>query len=207
MYKKSNKRKLQAIKTRQEIHKSATKLFSERGFENVTVEEIASGAGVSIGAFYHHFRSKEEIFTIFYQTLDDKYLHYYEDVLCSPSSAGLSALEKLEDFMLYTIEISASQGVEYLRIFYPYMLRDAQLTESMISSERAIFIVMREIVEEGRKKGEFIKEIKSEQIISDLTIMARGCLVDWCMNKGKTGIRISSVNIFRYYLKGISSAS
>lgn len=204
MYKKSNKRKLQAIKTRQKIHQSATRLFAEHGFENVTVEEIAAGAGVSVGAFYHHFKGKEEIFTIFYKTLDEHYVRYYEDVICSHTFSMLRATEKLEKFMLYTIEISASQGVDYLRIFYPYMLRDTGLSNSMINMERAIFIIVGEIVVEGEKKGEFIKGINSIQIVCDLVKIARGCLVDWCMNNGKEDIRESSVNLFRYYLKGVS---
>lgn len=205
MYKKSNVRKLKAIKTRQEIHKSATKLFSERGFENVTVDEIAAGAGVSVGAFYHHFKSKEEIFTIFYKTLDDHYMRYYEDVICSPASIGLRVMKKLENFIMYTIEISATQGVEYLRIFYAYMLRDRELTETMINRDRTIFIIIGEIVEEGKKRGEFKEEISTEQIISDMVRMARGCLVDWCMNKGRTDIRLSSIRLFQYYLNGISA--
>ncbi|MEA4872658.1 MAG: TetR/AcrR family transcriptional regulator [Synergistaceae bacterium] len=204
MYKKSNKRKLQAIKTRQMIHQSATRLFAEHGFENVTVEEIAAGAGVSVGAFYHHFKGKEEIFTIFYKTLDEHYVRYYEDVICSHDFTLLRATEKLEKFMLYTIEISASQGADYLRIFYPYMLRDPELSNSMINMERAIFIIVGEIVDEGEKKGEFIKGLNSTQIACDLVKIARGCLVYWCMNNGREDIRASSANLFHYYLKGIS---
>jgi AcrR family transcriptional regulator len=35
-------------------------LFAERGFEATSVEEIASAAGVAVGGFYQHFRSKRQ---------------------------------------------------------------------------------------------------------------------------------------------------
>lgn len=43
------------------IVKEASRLFRERGFENVTVAEVMKAAGLTHGAFYAHFRSKEEL--------------------------------------------------------------------------------------------------------------------------------------------------
>ena len=43
------------------IVKEASRLFRERGFENVTVAEVMKKAGLTHGAFYAHFRSKEEL--------------------------------------------------------------------------------------------------------------------------------------------------
>lgn len=39
----------------------ATKLFSEKGFERTTTNEIAARAGMSIGSLYQYFRNKEAI--------------------------------------------------------------------------------------------------------------------------------------------------
>ena len=39
----------------------ASRLFRERGFENVTVDEVMKAAGLTHGAFYAHFGSKEEL--------------------------------------------------------------------------------------------------------------------------------------------------
>jgi AcrR family transcriptional regulator len=41
---------------------AAIEVFGERGFEAATVDEIATRAGYSKGAFYFHFPSKEDIF-------------------------------------------------------------------------------------------------------------------------------------------------
>jgi TetR/AcrR family transcriptional repressor of nem operon len=43
------------------IVKEASRLFRERGFENVSVGEIMKAAGLTHGAFYAHFGSKEEL--------------------------------------------------------------------------------------------------------------------------------------------------
>ena len=41
--------------------KEASRLFRERGFENVSVGEVMKAAGLTHGAFYAHFNSKEEL--------------------------------------------------------------------------------------------------------------------------------------------------
>jgi AcrR family transcriptional regulator len=44
------------------ITRAAEELFAERGFAGTPVDEIVARAGVTKGAFYHHFTSKEEVF-------------------------------------------------------------------------------------------------------------------------------------------------
>ncbi len=44
------------------IRASARKLFAVAGFEKTSIDDIAEHAGVTKGAFYHHFNSKERIF-------------------------------------------------------------------------------------------------------------------------------------------------
>jgi TetR/AcrR family transcriptional repressor of nem operon len=43
------------------IVKEASRLFRERGFENVTVGEIMKAAGLTHGAYYAHFGSKQDL--------------------------------------------------------------------------------------------------------------------------------------------------
>src|ERR1700691_5677741 len=51
----------QVVENRRRILNAAAQLFRERGFENVTVAEVMSGAGLTHGGFYGHFDSKEDL--------------------------------------------------------------------------------------------------------------------------------------------------
>ena len=48
--------------TKEEIMQTALKLFAERGFESVSTSMIAGELGITKGALYRHFQSKQEIF-------------------------------------------------------------------------------------------------------------------------------------------------
>ena len=48
--------------TRERILESAVKLFSARGFDNVTINDVMQAAQLTHGAFYAHFSSKHELY-------------------------------------------------------------------------------------------------------------------------------------------------
>ncbi|ABR90581.1 transcriptional regulator, TetR family [Janthinobacterium sp. Marseille] len=55
--------KEQVAENRQAVLDAAATLFRERGFEGVTVAEIMKAAGLTHGAFYGHFASKDDLIT------------------------------------------------------------------------------------------------------------------------------------------------
>lgn len=79
--------------TRRRLESTALQLFTERGFDNVTVDEIAAAAGVSHMTFFRNFPTKESVI------LDDPY-----DPLIGETVAAvdpkLSALERVRLGML-----------------------------------------------------------------------------------------------------------
>ncbi|MFF1548871.1 ScbR family autoregulator-binding transcription factor [Streptomyces sp. NPDC058291] len=50
-----------AFRTRRTILKAAAKVFEERGYQAATISEILTAAGVTKGALYFHFESKEQL--------------------------------------------------------------------------------------------------------------------------------------------------
>jgi len=48
-------------RVRGKIIASARRLFNRHGFENVSVQQIMAGAGLTHGGFYSYFRSKNEL--------------------------------------------------------------------------------------------------------------------------------------------------
>jgi AcrR family transcriptional regulator len=55
-------RESKKLRTRQEIADHAMRLFAERGFDRVTVAEVAAAAGVSDKTVYNYFPTKEDLF-------------------------------------------------------------------------------------------------------------------------------------------------
>jgi AcrR family transcriptional regulator len=53
--------------TRSRILEAALSVFRERGFEKATMREIASEAGVAVGAAYYYFDSKDALVMAFYE--------------------------------------------------------------------------------------------------------------------------------------------
>jgi TetR/AcrR family transcriptional repressor of nem operon len=53
--------KAQSAETRERILRTAGRLFREKGFEGVGVAEIMAAAGLTNGAFYRHFDSKDDL--------------------------------------------------------------------------------------------------------------------------------------------------
>jgi len=49
-------------RTKRKIFNVAMKLFSEKGYDATSVEEITAITGIAKGTLYYHFTSKEEIF-------------------------------------------------------------------------------------------------------------------------------------------------
>ena len=48
-------------RTKNEILKTALRLFREKGWENVNIEDVVKQVGVTRGAFYHYFKSREAL--------------------------------------------------------------------------------------------------------------------------------------------------
>src|SRR6202000_1667282 len=62
MEKKDDRRTRKRLATRQSISDTATRLFLQRGFDAVTVDDIASAADVGRMTVFNHFPRKEDMF-------------------------------------------------------------------------------------------------------------------------------------------------
>jgi AcrR family transcriptional regulator len=59
--------------TRERIYAAALTLFRERGFDATTMRDIAAAAGMSLGAAYHYFPSKDAIVLAYYDRVSDEH--------------------------------------------------------------------------------------------------------------------------------------
>jgi AcrR family transcriptional regulator len=60
----------EAEETHADLVRAARALFTEKGFQNATLEEVAARAGVTRGAVYHHFADKRELFAAVFVELE-----------------------------------------------------------------------------------------------------------------------------------------
>lgn len=84
-------------RTRQAILDSALALFESQGFHATSVQAVADHAGVTKGAFYHHFESKEELVQIIHDEFVDYQLEKIHEILATVEGpeAQLRALIKM----------------------------------------------------------------------------------------------------------------
>ena len=80
---------------RNEILDTATRLFAEKGYEGATVQAVIDALGISKGAFYHYFSSKEEVLDGVIERLTGWILDETREML---EDRSLSAIEKLDRF-------------------------------------------------------------------------------------------------------------
>lgn len=59
--------------TKERIIYQSLKLFSQKGYDGVSMREIAAAVGIKGASIYNHFKGKEEIFTAIFEEMKNKY--------------------------------------------------------------------------------------------------------------------------------------
>jgi AcrR family transcriptional regulator len=81
------KRAAQGQATRDHLVVAATRLFGEQGYEDTSIEDVLSAAGVSRGALYHHFAGKEALFEASLQQVEGRMTEGLMAVIADAPSA------------------------------------------------------------------------------------------------------------------------
>lgn len=62
-YRRAEKMTKESMTTLENIHKAAKEEFLEKGFKGASLRNIVKTAGMTTGAFYGYYGSKEELFS------------------------------------------------------------------------------------------------------------------------------------------------
>lgn len=89
------RRERKKAQTRQALADAAMRLFDERGFDAVTVAEVAEAADVSLSTLFKHFPSKEALVFPSVEALEEGFTAAVHD-----RPDGASALEALQDLLI-----------------------------------------------------------------------------------------------------------
>lgn len=107
------RREREKARQRQEMLEAALRLFSERGYHNVTMHEIARAAEFAIGTLYKFFRSKEDLYRTLMTDLADRFHRALRAALDEPGDE----VEKLRRFVRVKGEVFRA-NVQAIRLFF-----------------------------------------------------------------------------------------
>jgi AcrR family transcriptional regulator len=151
--------------TRTKILDSAVKLFSTRGYTAASVDDICTEAGISKGAFYHHFETKQALFL----ALLDGWLQTIDNAI--DASKGKTAPET---FMQMTEAFpymfgTAGEGLPMFLEFWLQASRDKKIWEASIAPYRRYHKYFTSLIKKGVDEGSFVEvdpELTSRMIVS-----------------------------------------
>ncbi len=160
-----------SAKTVSAIMQAAMRLIRKMGWEKTSVKGICEEAGVSIGAFYHHFSSKSELMSRSFLLFDDSMSEFL------PARAG-TPLESVRAVLMVQTEFVAREAGPLTAEYYRTILTDSARLAA--SPDRAYYRAVLSRVHEARA---YLKEGFTPEYAADLLIkFVRGCLFDWCLN-------------------------
>ena len=154
------RRKRERENRKNAILKAARKLFFEKGFRQVTVENIARKAEFSKGSIYLYFNSKEEIYSQILLNDIDKFHDRVADILQGPSSAYEALIRVAEIYVDFFLN-----DRELFRILMNFMLynNDMNLPEDInnhiIKTTNRTISIIEQVFKYGIEKGEFPPDI------------------------------------------------
>ena len=152
--------------TVENILEVSQRLFFEKGYDNTKIQDIADELGITKGAIYHHFKSKEEIMN----TLGDKLFTNNNPFEIVKKRTDLNGLEKMK----YVINLNQSneQMVELTNQALPLLENPKKKKKMFESNYQQLLPYWLELIEEGQKDGsiktEQPKELAELLILTDL---------------------------------------
>jgi len=154
--------------TREHILNESLSLFLQKGFKDVTMKEIVEKTGMSKGAIYHYFESKEKLFLeiiniIFSSVLDT---HYSK---CNKDSLHQFYHDYINHFIRSSNWQNKSEKDNFVNMNYFSLIFDAlklfpDLHEKLKESLQVQLTVWKEVIHTARNKEEIKSLMDDEQI-------------------------------------------
>lgn len=131
------------------ILKASLGLFAERGYDAVSVRDIAKLAGVSEAALYKHFKGKEDMALYMFSIIISDYTTRLKKIDTEPGGA----VTKLCRIVDITYDLYRD---------YPTEIRFALLSQYLfwdsVAEELKPHFIMRKILREGMERGEIPRQ-------------------------------------------------
>ena len=179
-----------------QIMAAAIQLFSHSGYDSASVADICAKAGVSKGAFYHHFPSKQELFL----AIVDQWLQGIDTRLFSSTGKNESVPQSITR-MAKTLGFVFQAASGQLPMFMEFMVqasRDQAVWGATIAPYRRYQQQFASLLEQGKKEGSIKPDVDVQTVSWSLLSLAIGILfqgvvdpkaADW-ERVTKTGVQL-----------------
>lgn len=136
----------------------ATRLFARHGFEGTSVQDIVDAAGVTKGAMYHYYGSKDDLLYEVYHQLLTMQMSHLTDI----AKGSGTPEERLRAAAIDVVESSLASLDDMIVFFRSlHMLPDDRQAQ-VRAERRAYHALFRSLVEEGMAAGVFRTEVSAD---------------------------------------------
>jgi AcrR family transcriptional regulator len=161
--------------TRDQILEAARQLIIKQGYDATGVAEICREAGISKGAFYYHFQSKQDLFT----TLLSDWLNSLDASFATIQNSSASVAEQLEqmagsaNLVLHALE----DPIPVFLAFWSKAIQDPQTWQETIQPFRHYQQEFVRMLNSGKESGSLQTSIPTEDASRILVGLAIGILL------------------------------
>jgi TetR/AcrR family transcriptional regulator len=134
---------------------AATSLFSDVGFDAVSMAQIAAKAGISKATVYHHFRSKEDLYFAVMKEASTSHAEFADELYESAASSA-SKMRQLVEFEINWMLVNRQRTRLLIREVTAGRARLRKLIRTIF--RRNLNAVVR-LIEQGQQRGEFNPQI------------------------------------------------
>ncbi|HEY2056826.1 MAG TPA: TetR/AcrR family transcriptional regulator [Amycolatopsis sp.] len=162
----------------------ATKLFAKKGFDRTSVQEIVEAAGVTKGAMYHYFDSKDDLLYEIYARVLREQTAQLEKVADSDAPLRARLATAASDVVVSSIE-----NLDDNTIFLQSMHQLSTEKRKAVRAERRKYHErFRRLIEEGQAGGDFRAD-KPADLVVDFFFGSVHHLGSWYRRGGPLGAR------------------
>ncbi|MGX1853009.1 TetR/AcrR family transcriptional regulator [Streptomyces sp. NBC_01456] len=145
----------------QRLLATATRLFAEQGYDRTSVQEIVDAAGVTKGALYHYFGSKDDLLHEVY----GRVLRLQQERLDHFADADAPVETRLRDAAADVV-VTTIENLDDTKIFFRSMHQLGPEKDKQVRAERRRYHErFRALVEEGQRTGVFAADIPADLVV------------------------------------------
>lgn len=182
--------------TRETLYRAIIELAKEKEYDKITIRDICSKAEVSIGSFYHHFHSKEELAIQAYYRVD----RLINEDFCEMEKK-YTAEESLHLILRSYITYVSNEIGMLVRVYYKLIMDETSV--SAFDPDRLYYKTLLKVLQAcGEEKS--IEEREDYHELTEYCIrFIRGLIFDWSLQKGNYDLVERFEKDYRLFINGL----